>query len=90
MVNYSKVYSNVSSANEIVVDFELKFDSSEDSEISISLFRVGASISEIGFGGKIRVILKPLISEVPIVGGVQVLQFTLNLPRIRQVNIFGF
>ena len=67
----TQVYSTPTD-NEIVFDIGIRFTSSADSEISISLLKVGASISEISFGGNIRVILKPLIGDVPIIGGVQV------------------
>ena len=65
--------------NEIVADLDIKFSSSEDSEISISLLKVGASISEITFGGQIRIVLKPLINDLPFIGGVQVSYKAYNI-----------
>jgi hypothetical protein len=71
LFNHLKVYTTPGD-NEVVMDLDLKFSSSSDSQISISLLKVGASIADINFGGQIRIILKPIISELPIVGGVQV------------------
>lgn len=63
-----KVY-NTSNREEVIMDLDVEYFG--DADIAISLMRVVASVGDVQFEGKLRIILKPLIGDVPIVGGIQ-------------------
>ena len=54
------------------MDVEVSFASADNSRVSITLMKIGASLSDIILKGKLRIIMKPVIDDLPFVGGVQV------------------
>lgn len=73
-----KVYDKNVSRDEIILDFELIFMS--DCNVNFKLAGCHASLQDFEIHGMIRVIMKPLISKVPFVGGMQI--FFLDKPHI--------
>ncbi|TRY78388.1 hypothetical protein TCAL_07186 [Tigriopus californicus] len=63
-----KVY-NTNNREEVIMDLDVEYFG--DADISISLMRIIASVGDVQVEGKLRIILKPLIGDVPIVGGIQ-------------------
>lgn len=54
------------------MDVEVSFTSADNSRMSITLMKIGASLSDIIIKGKLRIIMKPIIDDFPFVGGIQV------------------
>lgn len=79
-----KVYDKNTSRNEIILDADLFYAS--DCDINFQLAGMRAGIKDFQIHGMIRVIMKPLISKIPLVGGLQV--FFLNNPDI-DFNLVG-
>jgi len=73
-----KVYDKNTSRKEIIMDLDLIFAS--DCDIKFSVKNVKAKIGDFSLRGLLRVVLKPLVSEIPLVGGVQV--YFLSPPEI--------
>lgn len=73
-----KVYDKNTSRNEIILDADLFYAS--DCDINFQLAGMRAGIKDFQIHGMVRVIMKPLISKIPLVGGLQV--FFLNNPDI--------
>ncbi|XP_050673440.1 extended synaptotagmin-1 isoform X9 [Leptidea sinapis] len=79
-----KVYDKNLSRNEIIMDVDLFY--AGDCDISFVLQRVRGGIKDLQIHGMLRVVMKPLISKMPLVGGLQV--FFLNNPRL-DFNLVG-
>lgn len=79
-----KVHDMNTSRDEIILDADLIFAS--DCSINFRLAGIPAAVNDFEIYGKIRVIMKPLISKVPFVGGVQI--FFLDNPDI-DFNLAG-
>ena len=60
------------------LDLDLIFAS--DCDIKFSLKKISAKIGDFSLRGLLRVVLKPLITDVPLIGGVQV--YFLTSPEI--------
>lgn len=73
-----KVHHSNISRDEIIIDMDLIFAS--DCSINFRLAGIPAALNDFEIYGKIRVILKPLISKAPFIGGVQF--FFLDNPDI--------
>jgi Ca2+-dependent lipid-binding protein len=73
-----KVYDSNTSRREIILDMDICFAS--DMEIVFKVKGISARVSDFGLRGMARVVLKPLISQIPLVGGVQV--YFLKVPEI--------
>jgi len=73
-----KVYDDQTSRKEIIMDVDLVFAS--DMEIVFKVKGIPAKISDFGLRGMARIVLKPLISQIPLIGGVQV--YFLKAPEI--------
>ena len=73
-----KVYDTNTSRKEIIMDLDIVFAS--DLEIVFKVKRISAKVSDFGLRGMARVVLKPLISKIPLIGGVQV--YFLKAPEI--------
>lgn len=74
-----KVYdAKVTSRNEIIMDLDIVFAS--DMEVVFKVSPVTARVYDFSLRGMVRVVLKPLISEIPLIGGVQV--YFLTRPEI--------
>lgn len=79
-----KVYDKNTSRNEIIMDIDLFYAS--DCDINFSLSGMRGGIKDLQIHGMVRVIMKPLISSMPLVGGLQI--FFLNNPNI-DFNLVG-
>lgn len=79
-----KVHDMNTSRDEIILDVDLIFAS--DCSINFRLAGIPAAFNDFEIYGKIRVILKPLISKAPFFGGVQI--FFLDNPEI-DFNLAG-
>eukprot|EP00090_Calanus_glacialis_P017269 TRINITY_DN26933_c0_g1_i7.p1 TRINITY_DN26933_c0_g1~~TRINITY_DN26933_c0_g1_i7.p1 ORF type:complete len:1127 (+),score=330.64 TRINITY_DN26933_c0_g1_i7:171-3551(+) len=73
-----KVYDTNTSRKEIIMDLDIVFAS--DLEIVFKVKGIPARVSDFGLRGMARVVLKPLISQIPLVGGIQV--YFLKAPDI--------
>jgi len=74
-----KVYNEKeTNRNEIIMDLDIVFAS--DLEVVFSVKGIKAKVSEFSLRGMLRVVFKPLISEIPLIGGVQV--YFLSDPEI--------
>ena len=73
-----KVYEKNTARDEIIMDLDLIFAS--DCDIKFSLKKISAKIGDFSLRGLLRVVLKPLITDVPLIGGVQV--YFLTSPEI--------
>jgi len=74
-----KVYNEkVTSRSEIIMDLDIVFAS--DLMVMFSLKGIKAQVKEFSLRGVLRVVLKPLISDIPLIGGVQV--YFLSDPEI--------
>nr|XP_032522132.1 extended synaptotagmin-2-B isoform X5 [Danaus plexippus plexippus]XP_032522221.1 extended synaptotagmin-2-B isoform X5 [Danaus plexippus plexippus] len=79
-----KVYDKNLSRDEIIMDVDLFY--AGDCDISFVLQRIRGGIKDLQIHGMVRVVMKPLISKMPLVGGLQV--FFLNNPSI-DFNLVG-
>ncbi|CAH2099809.1 unnamed protein product [Euphydryas editha] len=79
-----KVYDKNLSRDEIIMDVDLFY--AGDCDISFVLQRIRGGIKDLQLHGMVRVVMKPLITKMPLVGGLQV--FFLNNPAI-DFNLVG-
>lgn len=79
-----KVHDMNTSRDEIILDIDLIFAS--DCSINFRLAGIPAALNDFEIYGKIRVVMKPLISKAPFIGGIQV--FFLDNPDI-DFNLAG-
>ncbi|CAG9782940.1 unnamed protein product [Diatraea saccharalis] len=79
-----KVYDKNLARNEIIMDVDLFY--AGDCDISFVLQRIRGGIKDLQIHGMVRVVMKPLITKMPLVGGLQV--FFLNNPSI-DFNLVG-
>ncbi|XP_043243544.1 extended synaptotagmin-2-like isoform X5 [Amphibalanus amphitrite] len=79
-----KVYSDNVQRSEIIMDLEIFY--AGDSRIECSFSRMTAGIKDFQLHGVMRIVYKPLISSIPIIGGMQL--FFLNNPDI-DFNMLG-
>jgi len=73
-----KCYDKMTARNEIIMDLEVTW--AGDCEIEVSIKGIKASILDLYIHGHLRVVLKPLIHNLPLVGGIQV--YFLNNPNV--------
>ena len=64
-----KVYDKNVSRNEIIMDMDLVFAS--DCDIKFSIGKIKAKIMDFSLRGLLRVVFKPIVNEIPLIGGVQ-------------------
>ncbi|KAH1014094.1 extended synaptotagmin-3 [Dendroctonus ponderosae] len=79
-----KVYDKNIDRNEIVMDLDIFY--AGDCDITFHLSGLKGGIRDFQLHGMLRVVMKPLISSVPLIGGLQV--FFLNNPDI-DFNLLG-
>lgn len=79
-----KVYDKNLSRDEIIMDVDLFY--AGDCDISFVLQRIRGGIKDLQIHGMVRVVMKPLITKMPLVGGLQI--FFLNNPSI-DFNLVG-
>ncbi|KAK6970183.1 extended synaptotagmin-2-like isoform X2 [Biomphalaria glabrata] len=72
-----KVYSQVK-RDEIYMDLEVNYSS--DSNIAVSVKGINAGLKDLRLHGILRIVFKPLINSMPLIGGIQV--FFLNNPEL--------
>jgi len=73
-----KCYDRSTARNEIIMDLEVTW--AGDCDIQVSIKGMKASILDLYIHGQLRVVLKPLIHNLPLVGGIQV--YFLNNPNV--------
>lgn len=73
-----KVYDKNIARNEIIMDLDIFY--AGDCDVTFYLSGVKGGIRDFQLHGMLRVVMKPLISSIPLVGGLQV--FFLNNPDI--------
>lgn len=73
-----KCYDKMTARNEIIMDMEVTW--AGDCEVQVSIKGIKASILDLYVHGHLRVVLKPLIHNLPLVGGIQV--YFLNSPNV--------
>ena len=73
-----KVYDTNVSRKEIIMDVDIVYAS--DLEIVFKIKGISAKVSDFGLRGMARIVLKPLINDIPLIGGVQV--YFLKPPEI--------
>ena len=74
-----KVYDTNTSRKEIIMDLDMVFASDLEIEFKIKGI-IPARISDFGLRGMARVVFKPLISHMPLIGGIQI--YFLKAPEI--------
>ena len=79
-----KVYDKNVTRNEIIMDLDLFYTS--DCDINFQLAGVRGGLKHFQIHGMVRVVMKPLITKMPLVGGLQI--FFLNNPTI-DFNLVG-
>nr|XP_018902831.1 PREDICTED: extended synaptotagmin-2 [Bemisia tabaci] len=79
-----KVYEKHVARDEIIMDMEISY--AGDCDISFTVSGVSGGIKDFQIHGMMRVIMKPLIPTIPLVGGVQM--FFLNNPTL-DFNLVG-
>lgn len=79
-----KVYDKNIARNEIIMDMDLFY--AGDCDISFTLKGLTGGIQDFQIHGMIRVVMKPLITTMPLVGGLQI--YFLNNPTI-DFNLVG-
>lgn len=79
-----KVYTNNVKRDEIYMDLDIIYSSDADIEMKVKGLTMG--VKELQLRGMMRVILRPLISQMPLFGGISV--FFLNNPDIN-FNLTG-
>lgn len=80
----AKVYDKNTDRNEIIMDLDIFY--AGDCDITFYLSGIKGGIKDFQLKGMVRIIMKPLISTIPLVGGLQV--FFLNNPEI-DFNLVG-
>ncbi|XP_011304471.1 extended synaptotagmin-2 isoform X2 [Fopius arisanus] len=79
-----KTYEKDTSRNEIILDCEVLY--AGDCDISFTLGTIKGGIRDFQLRGMLRIVLKPMLTVMPLVGGVQI--FFLNNPEI-DFNLVG-
>ncbi|XP_076379275.1 extended synaptotagmin-like protein 2 isoform X1 [Megalopta genalis] len=79
-----KAYDKNTSRNEVIVDADVMY--AGDCDITFSVGNIKGGIKDFQIRGMMRIVMKPLLPVIPIVGGVQA--FFLNPPAIN-FNLVG-
>ncbi|XP_076750730.1 extended synaptotagmin-like protein 2 isoform X2 [Xylocopa sonorina] len=79
-----KAYDKNTSRNEVIIDADIIY--AGDCDITFSIGNIKGGIKDFQIRGLMRIVMKPLLSAMPIVGGVQA--FFLNPPAIN-FNLVG-
>ena len=66
-----KCFDKMTARNEIILDLEATW--AGDCEMQVSIKGIKASILDLYVHGHLRVVLKPLIHNLPLIGGIQVM-----------------
>ncbi|XP_029662541.1 extended synaptotagmin-2 isoform X2 [Formica exsecta] len=79
-----KVYDKNTSRNEIILDADIMY--AGDCDITFFVGNIKGGIKDFQIRGLIRIVMKPMLSVMPLIGGVQI--FYLNNPTIN-FNLVG-
>ncbi|XP_012535565.2 extended synaptotagmin-2 isoform X2 [Monomorium pharaonis] len=79
-----KVYDKNTSRNEIILDADIMY--AGDCDITFSVGNIKGGIKDFQMRGLVRVVMKPMLPMMPLIGGVQI--FYLNVPTIN-FNLVG-
>ncbi|XP_018315968.1 extended synaptotagmin-2 isoform X3 [Mycetomoellerius zeteki] len=79
-----KVYDKNTSRNEIILDADIMY--AGDCDISFFVGNIKGGIKDFQIHGLVRVVMKPMLPMMPLIGGVQI--FYLNVPTIN-FNLVG-
>ena len=79
-----KIYDKNTDRNEIIMDLDLFY--AGDCDINFILAGMKGGLKDFQIHGTVRVVMKPLIRSMPLVGGLQI--FFLNNPNI-DFNLVG-
>ncbi|XP_070155896.1 extended synaptotagmin-2 isoform X2 [Polyergus mexicanus] len=79
-----KVYDKNTSRNEIILDADIMY--AGDCDITFFVGNIKGGIKDFQIRGLVRVVMKPMLSIMPLIGGVQI--FYLNNPTIN-FNLVG-
>ncbi|KAL0121272.1 hypothetical protein PUN28_008736 [Cardiocondyla obscurior] len=79
-----KVYDKNTSRNEIILDADIMY--AGDCDITFSVGNIKGGIRDFQIHGLVRVVMKPMLPMIPLIGGVQI--FYLNVPTIN-FNLVG-
>ncbi|XP_008193857.1 extended synaptotagmin-2 [Tribolium castaneum] len=74
-----KVYTAAATTDSIIIDFDVFYDGDCDINFSFSGAEIGG-IRDFQLSVEVRVVLKPLLPKVPLIGGIQI--YFLNTPDI--------
>nr|XP_006815868.1 PREDICTED: extended synaptotagmin-2-A-like [Saccoglossus kowalevskii] len=72
-----KVYTERTKRDEIIMDLDIFYAGDCDMEVSVSKFKAG--IEDIQLHGTLRVVMNPLVSVTPLIGGMTI--YFLNMPE---------
>lgn len=78
-----KVYDDTS-RHEIILDTDMVY--AGDCKFEVAISKLKAGIKDLQIAGRLRIVMKPLVRQIPLVGGVQV--FFLNNPDV-DFNLIG-
>ncbi|KAG5314335.1 ESYT2 protein, partial [Acromyrmex insinuator] len=79
-----KVYDKNTSRNEIILDADIMY--AGDCDITFFVGNIKGGIKDFQIHGLVRVVMKPMLPMMPLIGGVQI--FYLNVPTIN-FNLVG-
>ncbi|XP_011881624.1 PREDICTED: extended synaptotagmin-1 isoform X1 [Vollenhovia emeryi] len=79
-----KVYDKNTSRNEIILDADIMY--AGDCDITFFVGNIKGGIRDFQIHGLVRVVMKPMLPMIPLIGGVQI--FYLNVPTIN-FNLVG-
>ncbi|KYM99145.1 Extended synaptotagmin-2 [Cyphomyrmex costatus] len=79
-----KVYDKNTSRNEIILDADIMY--AGDCDITFFVGNIKGGIKDFQIHGLVRVVMKPMLPMIPLIGGVQI--FYLNVPTIN-FNLVG-
>ncbi|XP_050444706.1 extended synaptotagmin-2 isoform X2 [Cataglyphis hispanica] len=79
-----KVYDKNTSRNEIILDADIMY--AGDCDITFFVGNIKGGIKDFQIRGLVRIVMKPMLSVMPLIGGVQI--FYLNNPTIN-FNLVG-
>ncbi|GAB6025622.1 hypothetical protein CHUAL_011348 [Chamberlinius hualienensis] len=78
-IKYIAVYAEDKLRNEIIMDLTVMYKGDCHFQVSYGIIKAG--IKDFRFKGQIRVIMKPLATAMPLIGGIQI--YLLDKPKIK-------
>ncbi|CAB4060765.1 unnamed protein product [Lepeophtheirus salmonis] len=65
-------------SSEIIIDVDFEYNG--DIDVSISVLKISSSVADVQIQGRLRIVLKPIIEDIPFIAGIQI--FFLTSPEI--------